>query len=901
MNIQIKKLVKGALTGESGYTKIASTYEMPDISAAIENHGQNLFSPNYASLFAFRTDGKKSLSVVHIQGQHEGDPGRMYDTRNFYNIDSEEIRKCDSRIGAIINSLPKLKKFSDKELGILNNFLQVSEIQDVDNIVVANLQGYIIQAIIECKYLLIKLDSNEKWKENGVLENVVAKTLFAAIDKLPEKLRPAVSFALSADGNCQRNFIKNFLIILYHGNNDFGLTSTIEIDWKDIISKPNTKYVSYGDFYTTLAKLTIGNGADFFDTELSSMGMLLAIYEKSQDPNLKNSKEYLKIQKDWDKLIKNNEIVNIIKSKANNPVFDLSDIYNFFEGNKQQQIREKYADLFCQIKSVLPIAKQIETLKALLNIPSVNIEKDLHNLLSEKLILQILNQSLNFEEWLETAELVINTNIEQQFIEITAKQDLNFFEKLFKSGKYKDIAEKGFKETTAYKNNLDELCKKSFILYLPLDKKQELRKSRINNSDNYKELFAGITYAEINQLSVNFLKKIKFISKNDYCRFIQDNRIECEKQFEYEFINYSDIYKGEIYNLYNEANESLPKIDDIAVTERNLKWAFDNAKILNIDLSRRIVELYQFCQNVGEVVSILKITKQRPDEDTISKFKISNIKDLNLLIENELPIKKDKIDVKKLIDYNIPKKETEQKLRELLTILKKIEVPFIDCEQEIKRLSSKVHKEFFEDRKTAPNTPTANTDDINNKGKINKFIECMKEEIQFIGQSNENQSNAEEFTQKPKNIKTWSFIVIILGALGIGFGSGFGVGKMQNAGGTDPSGVANDTVQNQNTAKNQIVDDMEVVIEQNNDSIKLWYRVRPKDKLGNIEKSISYTEKNDQSFLKTDTTLLTYFIDNNIIWLDSVKTDTVFSCNKAVNGASTRAAFKKFIKSILDR
>jgi hypothetical protein len=61
-----------------------------------------------------------------------------------------------------------------------------------------------------------------------VLENIESKTLFAAIYKLLEILRPMVSFALSIDENYNKDFLNDKLIILYHGNkNNFGFGKVI--------------------------------------------------------------------------------------------------------------------------------------------------------------------------------------------------------------------------------------------------------------------------------------------------------------------------------------------------------------------------------------------------------------------------------------------------------------------------------------------------------------------------------------------------------------------------------------------------------------------------------------------------------------------------------------------------
>ncbi len=270
-NILIKKAIKGALEGAIGYLEIATTTIRPHVSELLEDkHGQNKLSPIYASLFAYREPSLNCLSVIHIQGQHNGIPGRMYDTRIFYDIDADNIRECNFKIGEIINSLPKMEKYRDKKIGQLDNLLQLKETKGYDRSKAFNLAEQIMHAIANLEYLLIRIDNDFEWKENGVLENEVAKTLFAAIDMLPEELRPLASFALSIDENYYKEFLYDKLIIIYHGNiKDFGFGKIKQIEWSDLSHKSETDYLDQSEVYIRSASRLMNGAIDFFDTDLS--------------------------------------------------------------------------------------------------------------------------------------------------------------------------------------------------------------------------------------------------------------------------------------------------------------------------------------------------------------------------------------------------------------------------------------------------------------------------------------------------------------------------------------------------------------------------------------------------------------------------------------------------------
>jgi hypothetical protein len=270
-NIQIKTEIKGAFEGMTGFEEIASTKTRPHKSELPEdNPGQNTLSPTYASLFAYCVPGLKCLSVIHIQGQHNATNRGMYDTRIFYDIDAGAIRKCDFKIGEIINSLPKMVKYCYENIGQLDDLLQVKEIYGYDIEKASNLAELILHAIANAEYLLIRVDDYFDWKENGVLENEVAKTLFAAIDLLPKELRPLASFALSIDENYNK-FLNDKLIIIYHGNKkDFGYKKKKkQVEWSDLSQNPETTYLEQSEKYRDSALNMMNGATDFFDTNLS--------------------------------------------------------------------------------------------------------------------------------------------------------------------------------------------------------------------------------------------------------------------------------------------------------------------------------------------------------------------------------------------------------------------------------------------------------------------------------------------------------------------------------------------------------------------------------------------------------------------------------------------------------
>jgi hypothetical protein len=772
--IEIQQSVKGALTVEYGYYVIASTPTEAVIPANFEEKNSLLYlSKDYASLLVFRAENVSALSAIHIQGQYTGNNDRVYDNRIFYSIDTENLQKCSFKIGSVAGSLPKMRQYDSFKRRALSSALNIQDIQNVDKQTVENLRSLIIQAIAEEKRIFIKLDNPQGWRENRVLENIESRTVFAAIDALPEILRPVASFALSVDGKLHIDVLRLMLIVLYHGDrSDIKLPQGIELNWHDLKNMPKTDSVKQEIENTIFAQISIKNGANsgnnnsFFDTKWSSRQMLNAIKETRDKPETKRDKHFLEylleygtlqekteafislwdisdnekkrklldidlfltVEDDIRKLYSNDKIKQRIynllcddlDTKAKNGSLDLSDIYTVFKYSLKDKIVEKYTELYCREKSSLSTAEQIETVEKILH--NRIIEKKLQDSLFKKLIKQILDSNFAEKDWIKIADLPLDDENTKYFIAKTAKKDLSFFEKILKSSKHKQIAVDSFKESSAYKNNDDGICKEPFVEYLSPDKKQELRKSRVNNIANYKELFAGITYAEISRLPVDFKQKIKLLSKEDYSAFIRDNSAECEKQFEYEFFNYQDIREGEFYKLYEEAEEPFPTIDDSNVTRDNLRNAFNNAQLLNINLTGGISELYKRCEKVNEVNEIYNITRQKPDEAIMQKLTVVSENELYICAEFQkegftLP----RVDVSGLINNTV-------RIKNLLDTLKNLNIPFDEHRLLIERKLSKLNKKRKQEFLAEYFEPTTTDNQFPKKQSVSR---ALKKDFRF--------------------------------------------------------------------------------------------------------------------------------------------------------------------------
>lgn len=137
-------------------------------------------------------------------------------------------------------------------------------------------------SIVNAKYLLIHLDDDDddklSWKENGVLENEIARTLFAAIDMLPQEFRPLASFALSVDKNYTKEWLYDKLIVIYHGEKTaFGLLDPRQIEWKDLEQKPTTDYINQSEKYSQEALKLMKGANDFFNTKWSFYDIEIAL------------------------------------------------------------------------------------------------------------------------------------------------------------------------------------------------------------------------------------------------------------------------------------------------------------------------------------------------------------------------------------------------------------------------------------------------------------------------------------------------------------------------------------------------------------------------------------------------------------------------------------------------
>jgi len=923
--IEIKQLVKGALTTEYGYNEIASTPNRASAPTCFDEvkHGQRFLSKEYASLCVFRAENTPYLTVMHIQGQYTGENDRAYDTRIFYNIDTDSLKKCSFQIGAIADNLPKMQHYDGFKLNSLNDSMEIKPIKGVETDLVENLNKHILQAIADEKRLFIKLNTSEDWKGNGILENTVSKTLFAAIDKLPEILRPVASFALSVDGKYDKDFLKYMLVVLYHGDrNDIALPQGIELNWNDLKNPTKTDATKQEKENSIFSHISIRKYAkaesknNFFDTELSSRQMLNGIAEIRNNPDKKRDKNYLeyllefgntqeKIEafiKLWDmsdneqrkqsltKINADDYLNSQIKQRVSDLLtteldgraeknnLDLSDIYTHYKLSKES-IAETYAKIYFDKKLTNNgILDQIKFIEDSLSQIS---DKMLAQKSENRIIANILT-IFTVADWFVVATFLQNKKQLDLLKEPTTKYSLSDFGKLFENKQfntYKSFIIDYFKNSNYYKNNSDELCKKPFLEHFPDDKKQELRKKRANNADNYKELFAGITYAEIKQLPVDFKQKIKLLSKNDYSEFIQDNRAECEKQFEYDFFSCSDICRGEIYKLYESAKERFPRIDDSTITENNLQNAFNNAKILNIDLTRCIFELYEFCKTFSEIGKIYSITKQQPDEAIIGKLTVVSTIELDIYANFQkkgyaLP----NVNIAQLIK-STPQRNTDTiDIAELLDKLQKLQIPFADCKaQIIQKLPQ--NKKF---KKT-------------NEEFIKKYFGKEK------GDDNDENTNKPTFNFKEKwesmkKYKTLSFVFVVLFALAvIGVISIVRSCSSKEEGDLQPSPSEAPILPFGETSP-PVVEPKETQVK--NDSIGIFYQTASKQQndnwsgVGDTIRIFFHKEKNvDSIAIELYPAKIHYVICN----------DSTFNLDILVNGKNSKAKFVQELRAIFNK
>ena len=810
MIIPIKSLVKGALFGESGYIKIASTYEPPVVSNTLEDkHGQNWLSPNFASLFAFRTENAKSLSVIHIQGQHNGVQGRMYDTRIFYNIEAEGIRKIDSKHGAIIGSLPKMEKYNEKRIGSLKPELQVKEISGYDNNKIDNLCEYILQAIIESKYLLIKLDESSNWKENNIFENIVSKSFFAAIDKLPEILRPVVSFAMSVDDKYNKEFLEDLLVILYHGNNNFDFKSTIEIDWKDLNNKAKTNYLAQTRYFSELVLIILKGKIDFYDTNFTSNDMALGIYDVNKiiknkmsisDCNTEDErrvlisrrevqlvngtiqekinalKDLLKthyysdtnrknlIEKLPQDLIFHSEIkpfieklmIEDLKSKAEKGSLDLSDIYVLYKYLQREVIAKNYADIYFDLKILsLKITQQIEEIQITIS----QISDKLLCLALENKITENILQTFTVTDWNKVAEFLVKKEHKQIFKNKTIEYNLSFFDLILKANKNIDLAKECLYNSKVYTLNFDELCKMPFIEHLKPDKIKELREKNLTRFNEFDDLYNNISINEIiGLLKINNNEKtiFKLVNAKKLTReFVNQKKDICEQELK-NAIYFPDIKHSEIYKLYKNADIPFNK-PEIELELSTLKTVFENAKVLNFNLRSEIAILYKFNSNVTAWQKIHEITKQKQTVEKIDK-KIDSEKELDACIY----LKKEgfnlpEIYLDKLINNIQKRNDKNLEIEKLLSNLKCLGIPLTEYKEIIiSKMSSenKKNKQLIE-------RYFGNEQGINPKEtKMENIPRILKDGWRFV-----------------KNHKETAYISISLILLIVGFISGYKRGE----------------------------------------------------------------------------------------------------------------------------
>ncbi|MCL2072766.1 MAG: hypothetical protein FWH18_02500 [Marinilabiliaceae bacterium] len=301
LSCEIKTTVKGCLSTENNYGEIASTEEKATLPAKFEELHAEGFSKKYASLLSFREAKENHWTAIHIQGEYAENPtiGRVNDTRIFYNIDVKNLRNCEFKIGAIINSLPRMESINERNNNLHNNKINLEAVPflKTDNLHMG-LYRYIVQAIVEGKRLFIKLEQNTEnyWKENNIFETIESKTLFAAIDHLPEKLRPVASFALSVDEKLNDIFLEHALIVLYYGDRQNlqlkEKKAEININWSELENNKDKKYDDIiAKYYPALTSSLVEQYqseskdekfSDLFNSWLSSIQMLDGLYEAAK-------------------------------------------------------------------------------------------------------------------------------------------------------------------------------------------------------------------------------------------------------------------------------------------------------------------------------------------------------------------------------------------------------------------------------------------------------------------------------------------------------------------------------------------------------------------------------------------------------------------------------------------
>jgi hypothetical protein len=748
--IEIKQLVKGALTTEYGYNEIASTPDRAVVPSDFDEikHKQLYLSKEYASLFVFRTENSPFLSAVHIQGQYTGEKDRAYDTRIFYNIDKDNLEKCNCRIGAIANSLPKMQHYEGYKINCLDSTINIKEIEDADTAWADNLYKRIIHAISSEKRLFIQLNDDVNWKENNVLENREAKTLFAAIDKLPEILQPVASCALSVDGRYDKKFLKYALIILYHGNRkDIDLPEGIEIKWNDIGVSVKNAFKKPEQESITFAQIAIRkyannkNKKNFFDTELSSRQMLNGIEEMRKSANEKNNKYYLEYlfdqsdrqqekidaavalwdayndeqrrnllkrinaESDFDEYYSNKKMErNIIQMRdrdirdaVEEDSFDLSNVYHLFKFDKESSAK-KYTEVYFNEKiSELPVQKQIDTV---------------------------------LKDWLQVrdSDPILANQIEEKLKEQATCYSLDKYGKLLEDNKqmnlYKSFILKCFHNSAIYNRYGIELCNKPFVQHLLPEKKQYLREKLTPDFKDYPELFKDITLNEIENLNVKDESKLKLVlslsSKEDRRQFIRDKEPFCKSQFETEFLNNRDMWESDIYVLYLDAGCNFPPIDEQKINMTNLDRAVANANILKLDLKRPIAELYSLCNTIEKAHQIWKISRQQPDATQIRQLTVTSLHELDIYAElkkNQFP-ELPRVDIPKLINEVKQSTLHIDDIEEVVRKLKKLGLDYSEYENLIISKSTKIsdkdkqkfRDKYFKDKKisTVKKLPNVN-------------------------------------------------------------------------------------------------------------------------------------------------------------------------------------------------
>ncbi len=559
MEIKFNGSVYGSLFNKLGDTILISTQNGPYIQDSFSRI--NLQEQNEAFFFVCMDVDKRGNSIqniVHIQCQYTKISGRLYDMRVFYNLDMKSIVTSGVKIGKIVNSLPRLmKQYEQPNIGSLKDSFKLQDISEVTQEKVDALCYYIVKAITEGKRLFISLDvSDGGWFENEVFNNEVAKTIFAAIDNLPEQLRPAISFALSVNEKLSNDILNKFLIVLYHGAIPAVSDAVLNIKWSDVNSKNGDEYIKMSKEIDLNLQVFLNGSENLYAKKCSSMAAIIklrkimAITEKGLNNvvmpeeieiatrylKIKNSHEANKILLKTDKITNEDklalikemnqevaaklekEIVAVLDQAIEDKVINamnigdgLQDIVTFFDKKIEKEdiytrYLEKYVrynlksqsedELICTIENILNFSFKIK-------------KKDVVKAMLEDSITQsVINKLSKDEVYIKLLKLVAENKIKFTNVikESIRQKELYFFSKLLKEKLFKDdFVCQCLKETGEYCTNDKKIVSPQFIqLFKKKDeeKLKELRAHYLNSYSLYPLLFNDVTKDDIKKINI---------------------------------------------------------------------------------------------------------------------------------------------------------------------------------------------------------------------------------------------------------------------------------------------------------------------------------------------------------------------------------------------------------------